>query len=144
MVLPTQQTEADLLEAFEDGGCRMTLPRREIAAAISRRQGSFSAEELSAQMPSLGRATVYRSLKVLVDSGALCKALMPDGSPRYSLDQARHHHHLVCVWCGKVEEFRHPAVERMLRSMRSHVDVEIVGHRLELYSKCSDCLAKTA
>ena len=134
------QTDADLLAALEERGCRITRPRRTLAAFIADRRGAFSAEEASAALRGMGRATVYRTLRLLVDAGALCKTVMPDGAPRYSLDGVRHHHHhLVCVVCGRVVEFRHPAVERMLRAMRAEIDGELVGHRLELYHRCRAC-----
>ena len=133
------QTESNILAALEEHGSRMTLPRRELAALLARRTDSFSAEEIVMESPALGRATIYRTLRLLVEVGILCKTAMPDGSPRYSLDDAHHHHHLVCVSCGRIDEFRHPAVERMLRAMKNHVDTELVGHRLELYHRCSAC-----
>ena len=62
-----------------------------------------------------------------------------DGSPRYKVDDVVHHHHVVCTSCGKVDEFRHPAVERMLRAMRREVPGVIVGHRLEIFITCESC-----
>ena len=90
-------------------------------------------------LPGLGRATIYRTLRLLVEAGILCKTAMPDGSPRYSLDDTHHHHHLVCVACGRIDEFRHPSVERMLRSLKAHAGSELIGHRLELYHRCAAC-----
>ena len=134
------QTESNILAALEEHGSRMTWPRRELAAMLARRADSFSAEEIVAALPTLGRATVYRTLRLLGEAGVLCKATMPDGSPRYSLDDTHHHHHhLVCVVCGRIDEFRHPAVERMLRALKAHVGSDLVGHRLELYHRCAAC-----
>ncbi len=133
------QAESNILAALEEHGSRMTWPRRELAAMLARRTDSFSAEEIVAGLPGLGRATIYRTLRLLVEVGILCKTAMPDGSPRYSLDDAHHHHHLVCVACGRIDEFRHPAVERMLRAMKAHVGSDLVGHRLELYHRCAAC-----
>jgi Fe2+ or Zn2+ uptake regulation protein len=141
MALKSPQTADDLLSAIEDRGLRITGPRRELAWLVSHRSEAFSAEEINADTPRLGRATVYRTLKLLVEAGVLCKTVMPDGSPRYSLDDFHHHHHQLCVVCGRVEEFRHPAVERMVRAMRRDIDGELVGHRLELYTRCRDCTA---
>lgn len=133
------QTESNILAALEEHGSRMTWPRRQLARTLARRTDSFSAEEIVAGLPGLGRATVYRTLRMLVEAGVLCKAAMPDGSPRYSLDDAHHHHHLVCVVCERIDEFRHPAVERMLRAMNDHIGSELIGHRLELYYRCAAC-----
>ena len=133
------QTESNILAALEEHGSRMTWPRREMAAMLARRTDSFSAEELVTGLPALGRSTIYRTLRLLVEAGILCKAAMPNGSPRYSLDDAHHHHHLLCVACGRIDEFRHPSVERMLRAMKAHVGSEVIGHRLELYHLCPAC-----
>ena len=133
------QAESTILAALEEHGSRMTWPRRQMARTLARRTDSFSAEEIVAGLPGLGRATVYRTLRMLVEAGVLCKAAMPDGSPRYSLDDAHHHHHLVCVVCERIDEFRHPAVERMLRAMNDHIGSELIGHRLELYYRCPAC-----
>ena len=140
------QTESNIIAALEKHGSRITWPRRELAALLARRTDSFSAEELVAGLSGLSRATVYRTLRLLVEVGIVCKTAMPDGSPRYSLDEAyhRHHHHLVCVACGCVAEFRHPAVEHVLRAMKNHVAGELIGHRLELYHRCPGCSRELA
>jgi len=138
-VVSSTPTQDDIIAALEDRGCRITQPRRELAAALTRRRDAFSAEDLAAELDGVGRATVYRSLRLLVDAGALCKTTMPNGSPRYSLDNARHHHHLVCADCGRIDEFRHPSVERMLRAMSADIEGELVGHRLEIYRRCGVC-----
>lgn len=133
------QTESNILAALEEHASRMTWPRRQLARMLARQTGSFSAEEIVAGLPTLGRATVYRTLRLLGEAGVVCKTTMPDGSPRYSLDDAHHHHHLVCVACERIDEFRHPAIERMLRAMKAHIGSELVGHRLELYHRCDGC-----
>ena len=134
------QTESNILAALEEHGSRMTWPRRQLAKMLARRTDSFSAEEIVAALPTLGRATVYRTLRLLGEAGVLCKATMPDGSPRYSLDDAHHHHHhLVCVGCERIDEFRHPSIERMLRAMKAYIGSDLVGHRLELYHRCTVC-----
>ena len=134
------QAESNILAALGEHGSRMTWPRRQLAATLASRTDSFSAEELVTGLPGLGRATIYRTLRLLVEVGILCKTSMPDGSPRYSLDETHHHHHLVCVVCGRIDEFRHPSVERMLRSLKAHAGGELIGHRLELYHRCAACL----
>ena len=133
------QSESNILAALEEYGSRMTWPRRQLARMLARQTTSFSAEEIVAALPTLGRATVYRTLRLLAEAGVLCKTTMPDGSPRYSLDDVHHHHHLICVGCERIDEFRHPSIERMLRAMKSHVGGGLVGHRLDLYHRCDVC-----
>ena len=136
----TQHESLGLLEALEDCGQRMTGQRALLARHIESKAEAFSAEEVARELPEVGRATIYRTLKLLVEAGALCKMQLPDGSPRYKRDDAvHHHHHLVCTVCRRVEEFRHPSVERMLRTMRDEVGGTVVGHRLEIFIVCNAC-----
>lgn len=139
-------TEAavDLTATLEDLGFRMTGPRRKVAELLSNRAEAFSAEEVNAELSGVGRATVYRTIRLLVDAGVLCKTVMLDGAPRYSFDDARHHHHVICTTCGQVQEFRKPAVERLLREMAAEVPGRPMGHRVELYVTCPRCLERGA
>ena len=129
----------DLVTTLEDRGFRLTGPRRLVADSIASQSEAFTAEDLSSALPGVGRATVYRTIKLLVEAGALCKLAMPDGAPKYSLARVGHHHHTVCTRCGKVGEFRDTTVERMLRSLNKEIDGDIVGHRVEVYVICSAC-----
>lgn len=133
-----QQTEWNILAAVKEHGKRVTFPRRELAALIARWEGSFSSAEIVARVPTLGRATIYRTLWLFVDVGVLCKTELPSGSPRYSLDGVHHHNHLFCVSCERIDGFRHPSVERMVRTLANEVG-GIVGHRLDLYHRCPRC-----
>ena len=123
---------------MQEHGKRVTFPRRELAALIARWQGSFSSAEIVAMVPTLGRATVYRTLWLFVDVGVLRKLQLPGGSPRYSLGGVRHHNHLFCVSCERIDGFHHPSVERMVRTLTNELG-EIVGHRLDLYLRCPRC-----
>jgi Fur family ferric uptake transcriptional regulator len=136
----TTHAGSDLLAVLEDQGQRMTGQRMLLARHLELKGAAFSAEQITADLPGVGRATIYRTLKILVDAGALCKTQMPDGSPRYKRDDPVHHHHVVCTTCGKVGEFRHAAVERMLRAMQNDVSGTVVGHRLEIFITCDECL----
>ncbi|HLF03694.1 MAG TPA: transcriptional repressor, partial [Dehalococcoidia bacterium] len=92
--------EEQLLETLEDRGCRDTMPRRAVVQAIAGKERHFTAEELREQLPGVGRATIFRALKLLVESGVLCRVLLEDGNLHYQLSHRGHHHHLLCVQCG--------------------------------------------
>ncbi len=134
-----QAARPDLLAALEDGGYRITTPRRSVIAALERKGEGFSAEELCEELPAVGRATVYRTIKLLQGEGVICKLAMPDGAPKYSMARVEHHHHTVCVKCAAVGEFRHATIERLLRAIGQEISGEIVGHRLEVFTVCSEC-----
>ena len=132
--------EANPALSLEVNGYRMTGPRRAVAAAVIRHRGSFTAEALHADLKGVGRATVYRTLKLLLHSGVICKLPMPEGTPRYQLSQVEHHHHTVCTSCGRIGEFRASTAERFMRSFEREIDGEIVGHRMELHIVCATCM----
>ena len=129
----------DLLAVLEDGGYRITAPRRSVIAALGSKDEGFTSEELCDELPAVGRATVYRTIKLLQKAGVICRLTMPDGAPKYSLARVEHHHHTVCVKCGAVGEFRHATIERLLRAIGQEISGEIVGHRLEVFTVCADC-----
>ena len=130
----------DAIVALEDAGLRITGQRRQVVAAIERRDGGFSAEDIAGELEGVGRATVYRTLKLLVKADVICKLALPDGTSMYSPSRLEHHHHSVCTSCGSVEEFRDTTVERVLRSLTREIEGEIVGHRMEVFIRCRSCL----
>ena len=137
----TKDTRPDLQAVLEDRGYRVTEPRRSVTNLLDLKEEGFGAEEICTELPGVGRATVYRTIKLLLDAGVICKLALPDGAPKYSLARVEHHHHTVCVRCGTVGEFRDTTIERLLRTMGGDISGEIVGHRMEFYIVCRECLA---
>ena len=137
----TKDTRPDLQAVLEDRGYRVTEPRRSVTNLLDLKEEGFGAEEICTELPGVGRATVYRTIKLLLDAGVICKLALPDGAPKYSLARVEHHHHTVCVRCGTVGEFRDTTIERLLRTIGGDISGEIVGHRMEFYIVCRECLA---
>ncbi len=130
------------MAALEDRGHRVTFSRKAIVNLLEQKHEGFTAEALSEELPSVSRATVYRTIKALLEAGAVCKLAAMDGSHVYSVSRTgHHHHHYVCVKCGAVEEFRAATVERMLRSIAAEIPGQVVDHRVELYVACDPCPA---
>jgi len=132
--------DKELLAVLAELGCRATAPRKTIADLLEQRQDSFTVEALSKELPSVGRATVYGTIKLLLEAGAVCKLATIDGSQMYSLCRVgHHHHHSVCVRCGAVEEFRATSVERLISAISAEIQGEVFDHRIELYVICGYC-----
>ena len=129
----------DIMAILEDRGYRSTAARRAIVRAIEDMREGFTAEDVVRKLPAVGRATVFRTLKLFLETGILCRLNLIDGAPRYMLSRVEHHHHTVCVKCGKVGEFRAATVERLMRIIGDDLSGEIVGHRIELYVICGQC-----
>ncbi len=136
----TESVVVKLSNALEDRGLRLTAARIAVTGRIEQLKGAFTAEQLCRDLPDVGRATVYRTIRHLVDASALCKLSILDGAPKYSIARVEHHHHTICFRCGAVGEFRHSTVERVLRSLEKEIDGDIIGHRMEIFITCSSCL----
>ena len=130
-----------LIETLGEQGFRDTSPRRRVVEAIALKSRHFTAEELREEVPSVGRATVYRSLKLLVQSGALCRVLLEDGNLHYQLSHRGHHHHLLCVECGESQDLVGCDIEAQLKTVSVSHGFEISGHWLEVYGRCASCLS---
>ena len=132
----------NVMEVLEDRGYRATASRKAIARLLEQRHEGFTAKALSQELPSVGRATVYRTVKLLLEAGVICKLLMMDGARVYSLTRVAHrHHHTVCVQCGVVGEFKAATIDRALKAIGAEIPGQIVDHHIELYVACGDCPA---
>lgn len=129
-----------VLERLEDAGYRLTAARRRLLDFLGGQEDGLSAEEVVAQMPSTGRATVYRTLRLLVQQHLLCKLPIDGGAPRYVLSsRLAHHHHVICVGCGRVREFRESVIEKVLKGLQGPEGDVVVGHHMEVYIQCASC-----
>ena len=141
----TIENEAQvLLDDLRDQGFKITSPRHLVIERVAGRDENFTAEELAAELAPIGRATVYRTLKLLLDQGLICRVVLSDGAVCYRASHAGHHHHLVCVSCGATEDVHLTDVENVIDGVRSATDYEIVGHRIEVYGFCPTCKQRQA
>jgi len=125
---------------LEARGYRVTPPRRAVLAAILQQQGHFTVDDLLHRCRGAGRATVFRTIRLLTDLGVVCRVLLDDGSLHYRLSQrSQHHHHLVCMGCGKVQDLDDCAVSDLVRELSGSSGYEIEGHWLEFYGHCAAC-----
>ena len=132
---------SDLMTVLGLRGYRITAPRKMLAGLMERKREGFTAEMLCEELPSVGRATVFRTIKLFVEVGALCKLATMDGAAAYILCRVghHHHHHTVCIICGSVEDLRLGTVERMIGTMSEDFPEQVVGHSFELYVDCKNC-----
>ncbi len=126
---------------LEARGHRITPSRRAVVAAILARKGHFTADDLVVRCRGAGRATVFRTLRLLTEIGAVCRVLMEDGALRYLVSERGHHHHLVCTGCGAVQDIDACAVSGAIRDLSEATGYDVEGHWLELYGRCAACRA---
>ena len=143
MVSKTKFRKAsELMQVIEDLGYRTTVPREALVRTIASKDGHFTAEELNRELPSVGRATVYRSLNLLEEAGVLCRVLLEDGSLRYQVSHRGHHHHLLCTECGQSQDLLGCEIDDLLNERSKQHNFKAESHWLEVYGKCGNCLSK--
>lgn len=129
-----------------DKGLRMTGQRRVIARVLSDSQDHPDAEELhrraAAIDPHISIATVYRTVRLLEESGILERHDFRDGRSRYEEMPDEHHDHLIDVQSGRVIEFHDDQIEELQRLVAEKLGYKLVDHRLELYGVPIDGGAK--
>src|SRR5678815_4924639 len=128
-------------QSLKESGLKATLPRRKILELFeASKVRHLSAEDvykaLIAEGIDIGLATVYRVLTQFEHAGLLIRHHFESGKSVFELNQGGHHDHLVCLQCGRVEEFFDPEIEkRQLRIARER-GFEISEHALYLYAEC--------
>jgi len=134
-----------LIERLRLSGHRVTASRRAALEAIAASDDHFSVADVQQRAPAVGRATLFRTIRLLVDLDILCRVLLEDGSLRYRLSRRpTHHHHLVCTVCGDVEDFADCDLGALSKELTRRTAYEIRGHWLEMYGLCPDCRVPAA
>ena len=97
---------------------------------------------LMAEGSDIGLATVYRVLMQFEQAGLLTRSNFESGRSVFELNEGQHHDHLVCLTCGRVEEFYDPEIERRQRAVAQSHGFELQEHTLALYATCTkaDCV----
>ena len=130
---------------LKQAGLKVTLPRMKVLDILREQSNAhLSAENvyklLLAADEEVGLATVYRVLTQFEEAGLVKRHTFEGGQAVFELDQGQHHDHIVCVQCGKIEEFVDEAIERKQRSIADKIGYQLLDHSLVLYGKCSDIL----
>jgi Fur family ferric uptake transcriptional regulator len=134
-----------IVTALDRAGYRLTEPRRRLAELIENRDAHFTASELLAEARAgrlnVGRATVFRTLEVLEELGAVERLDLPSGEHAYVTCQKAHHHHIVCSQCGRTEEIADAGLRVVVGEIARRTGYRVDEHRLELFGLCAACLA---
>jgi Fur family ferric uptake transcriptional regulator len=136
---------SDYISTLDRAGYRLTEPRRALAEVIADQAGHFTAADLVAEARTrrlgVGRATVFRTLDVLEDLGAIERLDLPSGEHAYVACDPVHHHHIVCSRCGRIDEIDDAGLRPVVREVARQTGFRVDEHRLELFGLCPACLA---
>ena len=134
------------VQSLKDSGLKATLPRRKILELFeTSKVRHLSAEDvykaLLTEGIDVGLATVYRVLTQFEQAGLLSRQHFEAGKAVYELNEGGHHDHLVCLQCGRVEEFYDSDIEKRQNEVARQRGFQLRGHSLALYAECTkkDC-----
>ncbi len=127
---------------LKSSGLKATLPRIKILDVFQRtNQRHMTAEDVFKALlnegADIGLATVYRVLMQFEQAGILSRNHFESGKAVFELNEGKHHDHLVCLDCGRVEEFYDPEIEKRQHSVALARGFELQDHALSLYAVCT-------
>ncbi len=130
------------IDELKSTGLKATLPRLKILEVFQDGgQRHMTAEDvfrvLLTDHTDIGLATVYRVLTQFEQAGILLRSHFESGKAVYELNEGQHHDHLVCLDCGRVEEFYDAAIEQRQHAVAKSKGFVITDHALSLYANCS-------
>jgi Fur family ferric uptake transcriptional regulator len=125
---------------LNEAGFRAGAARQKVIELLGGESCAITALEIDRRLPSVGRASVYRTLEQLeklelvhrVDVGGEVVAFERN-------DPGGHHHHMVCVRCGRLVPFADPSLERAIEGVGERAEFEITAHDVLLRGVCPRC-----
>lgn len=127
---------------LKSAGLKSTLPRLKVLSLFEAGdERHLSAEDvykrLLASGDDVGLATVYRVLTQFEQAGLLVRHHFEGGKSVFELNQGDHHDHIVCMQCGRVEEFYDEAIETRQKKAAAERGFAVHGHTLQIYADCT-------
>lgn len=134
-------------DELRSAGLKVTLPRIKVLEVFRTADvRHMSAEDvyhrLASQQADVGLATVYRVLTQLEEAGMLARHNFNAGKAVYELNEGRHHDHLICLDCGRTDEFTDPTIEKRQKAVAESLGYVLRDHEMALYGYCAECAAK--
>ncbi len=129
-------------DEIKSSGLKATLPRIKILEVFQQTSRRHKTAEdvykaLLTEDADIGLATVYRVLMQFEQAGLLTRSNFESGKAVFELNEGQHHDHLVCLDCGRVEEFFDPQIEQRQREVTISRGFELQEHSLALYARCT-------
>jgi Fur family transcriptional regulator, ferric uptake regulator len=131
-------------QELRNAGLKVTLPRVKILEILERSNPRhISAEDMYKALlesgEDIGLATVYRVLTQFETAGLVTRHHFEGGHSVFELNQGTHHDHILCVKCGRVDEFVDAEIETRQKKIASAKGYEMTDHSLYIYGICSSC-----
>ena len=131
------------IDFLKEHNLRWTPQRKSILKVFLQLEGHVPIDDLHKKIrsedPTIGIATLYRTMKLLIDSGLAEMHTFNERTTYERLYQVNHHDHLICKICGKTVEFEHPLIEKYQQEVCERHGFALKSHRMELFGVCSKC-----
>jgi len=129
---------------LKEKGMLISHQREQILAAFMKSKGHLTIDDLynavRKKSPKIGLATVYRAMSVICDAGLAREVDFGDGVRRFEHKyQRQHHHHLVCIKCGRVIEVASGEVERLQKNLAKQHNFAPTKNMMKIFGICSKC-----
>jgi len=136
--------ENTLHHLLRERGLKATRQRDEIVRALKKAGAHVTVDELYQRVrrknPRIGYATIYRTLRLLAESGWASARRFGDRTARFEHRiEGEHHDHLICLQCGKIQEFENDRLEALQERIARQEGFLVREHKLELYGYCQGC-----
>ncbi|WP_459128808.1 Fur family transcriptional regulator [Guggenheimella bovis] len=136
-----------IIEALKAAHMKLTTPRLSVIDSLLQSDRHFTVEELYREMnrtgPTVGLATVYRTMNALLKLGIVKKLNLSDGLDRYELsDDLHQHHHLICTSCQRVIEFHEDFLDELEYQISETFHFHVKDHEVRFYGLCDECYKK--
>ena len=133
-----------LIRRAERRGVRLATPRAQVMAVIEEMGRPFSASELLEAVdraaPSVGRATVFRTLQLLCDLALVERIRREDGQDVYVAGHTHaHHHHLICTQCDEIREITRCDIDALVAEVAERHGFAPQRHTFDIYGVCPNC-----
>ena len=134
-------------EELKEAGLKATLPRIKIlnimeACGVRHLSAEDIYKSLLESGEDVGLATVYRVLTQFESAGLVTRHHFESGTAVFELNQGSHHDHILCVKCGKVDEFIDEVIEQRQQDIAQKAGYSMTDHCLYIYGICKDCQKK--
>lgn len=148
--MKTALIEQRIIRVLDEAGHRLTEPRMQLVKAVAAQdERPFTGEDLYEELKQvgMGRATVFRTLKLLQDLGILSRLHLPEGCQHYVVSppehqHSAHHDRLICRECGRVAYLENCPMGEVIARIAKDSGYQVETHHLDLLGVCADCLAK--
>ena len=137
----------DMIKQIRSKRYRLTPQREKILRVLMENKDKhLSAEDVfylvKQKSLDIGLATVYRTLELFLENGVIRSLDFGDGKKRYELEdleQVHHHHHAICLSCGKIIEIKEDLLEKLEEQIERENNFKIENHELKFFGHCAEC-----